>query len=486
MTESSPKKKTDRHSYRSILKGTSIFGGVQIFMILINLIRAKFVALFLGPEGMGISSLFTSSSNTIVRASSLGLNLAIVKEVAKNSDSPDSLSKLMSVVFLLIRITALAGALICVCFSGLLSEISFDSREYSWQFMLLGVAVFFTVAGNAKLSVLQGLHEVKKMARTSLAGALTGLFAGVPLYYFWGDKGIVPAMVILAFTTYLFYTFGVKSIPGSIKISREEKRLIIRRLLSLGLILMTGELITNLFTYVINIFIRQFGDIDTVGLFQAANSITTQYSGIVLSALALDYFPRLSSVAADNQKMKEIANRQSEIIALIIAPVSIAIIAATPLIINILLTREFISITPLIRWMAVGVVLKALQFPMAYITFAKDNKRVYFIMEGIVANLIYLLSNVICFYLFGLIGLGYAMVMDFGICFIIYYFVNRHLYNYNFNSAVSKKYALSIILSIACFASSFIDNTLLSYIIMITLFMASAAYSMLSLRKMVA
>ncbi|MFK1880757.1 hypothetical protein ACIXEK_02480 [Bacteroides fragilis] len=44
----------DESGYRTILKGTAIFGGVQVFNIVINLIRGKLVALFLGPEGMGI------------------------------------------------------------------------------------------------------------------------------------------------------------------------------------------------------------------------------------------------------------------------------------------------------------------------------------------------------------------------------------------------------------------------------------------------
>ena len=71
------------NSYKSIMKGAAIFGGTQFFTILVNLIRGKLVALFLGPEGMGISSLMMSSMNTIQQFSSLGLNLSIVKEISK-------------------------------------------------------------------------------------------------------------------------------------------------------------------------------------------------------------------------------------------------------------------------------------------------------------------------------------------------------------------------------------------------------------------
>ena len=44
------------------------------------------------------------------------------------------------------------------------------------------------------------------------------------------------------------------------------------------------------------------------------------------AAMSLDYFPRLAAVAADNDRMNETVNRQSEIMALVLGPISIAVI----------------------------------------------------------------------------------------------------------------------------------------------------------------
>lgn len=90
-------KNKDENSYRSILKGTSVFGGVQVFQILINMVRGKFVALFLGPDGMGVSALLTSATSTVQQFGSLGLNLAIVKEVAANRDRPETTATVLGV-----------------------------------------------------------------------------------------------------------------------------------------------------------------------------------------------------------------------------------------------------------------------------------------------------------------------------------------------------------------------------------------------------
>lgn len=467
----------DSTSYRSILKGTSIFGGVQIFMILINLIRGKFVAMFLGPEGMGISSLFASSSNTIVKASSLGLNLAIVKEVARHSDNPHSITNLYSAITVLLRSTAILGAIICICLSKYLSELSFNSSEYAWQYVLLGIAVFFTISGNGKLSLLQGLQEKKKLARASIIGALTGLFTGVPLYVFWGNKGIVPAMTILSFTTYLCYSLSTRRLTSLNGTRGNDKWIIIRKLISLGIILVAGDLIGTLCTYIINIFIRMHGDLDTVGLYQAANSITNQYAGVVFSALALDYLPRLSKIVGNNKEMCQVINRQSEIVALLIVPIAILVITTAPLVINILLTDSFNTILPLLRWMALGIALRGLQFPLGYVTFANDNKKIFFMLEGIFTNVMYLLTSILFFYYFGLLGLGYAIVAESIISLIVYAAVNNHLYSYKFSRRVTFEFIFGILMSSLCLAVSFLDSAILSYGLMISLSITSCVYS---------
>ena len=66
--------KNNNGSYSHILKYTSLFGGVQMLNILIGLIRNKLVAVLLGPLGMGIVALYTSTINFIVNTSNLGIH----------------------------------------------------------------------------------------------------------------------------------------------------------------------------------------------------------------------------------------------------------------------------------------------------------------------------------------------------------------------------------------------------------------------------
>ncbi|MDE5975331.1 MAG: oligosaccharide flippase family protein, partial [Muribaculaceae bacterium] len=249
------------------------------------------------------------------------------------------------------------------------------------------------------------------------------------------------------------------------------------------IVLMANDLLSTLTIYLINIFIRSNGSESTVGLYQAANSITNQYSGMVFAALAMDYFPRLSAAASDNATMHTIVNRQTEIVALLIAPAATLLILSAPLAIKILLTSEFFPILELMRWMGLGILIRALSFPMAYISFAKGNKKLFFWMEGIGCNILTLLLSCIFFHFFGLIGLGYAMVADNFLCLIIYYCVNRSIYDYHFSASSLRLLLLSLTVGLLSFLASQISTPATSYSLMALIFLLSLIMAYRLLRQ---
>lgn len=473
------------NSYRNVLKGISVFGGVQVFQILINLVRGKFVAMLLGPDGMGVSSIFTTSLNTLSRASSLGLNLAIVREVAEYKDKEDRLSELFAVLGKIITLTALGGCLLCVLFSGLLSRISFGSFDYSWQFILLGVAIYFSVAGAGKLSMLQGMHEVKRVAGGSLVGALAGLCAGIPFYYFFGDKGIVPAIVVLSLSTYLFYSINLKKVvriqPQSIKLREHIPQ--IKKLILLGMVLLAGDLAGAACNYGVNIYLRYFGSLEIVGFYQAANSLTGQYAGMVFTAMSLDYFPRLTASIDDNVMMNKIVNRQTEMVAVVMAPIACIVIATAPVILQLLLSDSFLDVVPLMRWMGVGVMFRALHYPMGYIAFAKNNRSLFFWLEVVVGNMLYILGVILFYYFFGLIGLGYAFVADNIVTLIIYVVVNYKAYRYKIDKKTLLQGFMCIFLVSVCFVFSFWEDATTSAVLTGLVSLCSLVYCLSVVKK---
>ena len=451
------------NSFRSILKGTSMFGGVQVFNILISTIRLKFVAVILGPAGIGVAGLFNTASLTIQQLASLGLNLAVVKEIGASKEKEEKLRDVLASVRRLGLITALAGALICICLPGMLSNFTFGNDRYRTSFIIMAAAIFFSIAGTALMSVLQGLHEVRRLSKASLVGSLTGLGVGVPMYWLWGTDGIVPAMVVLALFTCLWYWFSLrKSLRVTPAAWTSEIHLpILKRILAMGVILMSNDLFKNLVNYLILIYVRATGNEMEVGFYQSCNTMTSQYSAIVFTAMAMDYLPRLSAAANDNRQLCAIVNRQIEVVGLLVAPIVCAVIFLAPWVIELLQTKAFTVATPLLRILALAVAVRGLMYPLGYIVFAKDNRRLFFWMESIGANILTL--TIMCggYSLFGLNGLGYAAVADCTICLLVYIAVNHHLYGYRLSRRAFQTSAASLASAAGMAAICFLSDGLL-------------------------
>lgn len=473
------------NSYKSILKRISAFGGVQVFNILINLVRGKFVALILGPAGMGVSSLFTTASTTIQQLAGLGLNLSVVKEVAASEKDSAGRSLILHIARRLILLTSLLGAAVCIVLSPWLSRLTFGNYDYTIGFVLLGAAVALSIAGAGYLAILQGMGEIKRLSKASIVGSLTGLLFGVPLYYFFGTSGIVPAMIILSFAVAAFYLYSfrksVKLTPiEDFKFSSHTR--LIRRLISLGIVFMIGSLVGSAVNYLINTFIRWQGSLADVGLFQGANSLTNQYMGIVFSALAMDYFPRLSAIASDTPKLRHIVNRQSEIVMLIATPIVILVMVLAPLAIRILLSSEFLAVAPLIRWLALGVLLQGISFPLGYLFLAKDNKKVYIWLEVVSGNIIWFATSAGGYLLFGLIGLGIALAVRTVIDIFLNYLICRRYYQFEYTSRTVFTVGICALAGVVALILSLNDAFLPAYIALWILTASATLICLLRLR----
>lgn len=477
---------TNGNSYGNILKRVSAFGGVQLFNIATGLVRGKFVAMFLGTAGMGCNALYMSACAALQNTTSLGLNLAIVREVSAAKGDEGRFSGVLTVVRSLILFTAMLGAAGCFLLAPLLSRWSFGNGDYTLGFMILSVFVALSTGGAAYLSMLQGVGAVRLLTRVSVVAGLTGLLVGVPLYYFFGTGGIVPALIVVALANFLAYYLAFRKATqvraGSFSWKRHKG--MVRNLLGLGIVMAISYSLASLMAYAINAFVRQFGSMDDVGLFHAANSLTSQYIGVVISALSMDYFPRLSEVQDDNERMAQVVNRQAEVVCLIATPLCMALIATAPWVIRILLTDEYLPAVPLMRWLGLGVLTQLIQFPLGYVYAAKGNKKVFFWIEGIWGNLLWLASSIGLFYWFGLIGLGMSLIVRSVIAFGLDLFINHRMYGFSYSGRALRESLISVALAAAIFMASFHDGGA-GYALMGGLLLASCVYSFLRMRGLV-
>jgi len=423
-----------KSSYRNIIKSTSIFGGVQIYQIFISLIKSKFVALFLGVVGVGISGLLTSTLAIFTAVGELGLNYTATREIAQASHEKDieKVSRLYTIYSRWLFFSSIISVIIVVVFAPVISTYSFRTRDYTLAFILLSVSLFFNIMNGRNTILLQGIRRLREIAKASIVGSTIGLVTSIPLYYFFGKGGIVPALIIASIASYLAsYYFVWKEKLKKIALTVKQTISGGSEMVRFGLIMTIATLVGSIVSFLVNAYISRTGSLADVGLYNAGIGITGQYVGLVFTAMAVDYFPRLASISSDNTKVKEMVNQQSEITFLIILPLLAALILVAPLIIKILLTTEFIKLTNFIRIIAIGTVFQAAGYTISYIPLAKGDKKTYFTYNAILGNVVGLIFFTTGYYLKGLNGLAMANTLHQVVFFFIFVILTKRLYNYS-------------------------------------------------------
>lgn len=478
----------DSKAYKSIFKATSLFGGVKVIQIFLNLLRGKIIAILLGPSGVGLNSLFMSPITMISNVTSLGLNFSAVRDIAKANES-GNISKLSFIIKIFkkwILATALIGLLSVIVFSKILSSYTFKNSDYTLSFILLSFVVFFgaLTAGNA--SILQGTRNLKSYAMHSLAGSFVALVVSAPLYYFYGIKAIVPALVLSAIITFLYsvyYVSKVKTVQTDVSLIETYKGG--KEMLKLGITMMLATSIGSAVHYFINTFISSYGSIADLGFYQAGMNITSQSVGLVFSAMAIDYYPRLAAISEDNNKVRKMANQQGEITMLIAAPVLASVIIFTPLVISILLSSDFLVIIDFIRILSLGMIFKAASYSIGAISFAKGDKKVFFFLEGIYMNASILLFSIIGYRVNGLMGLALGYLLMHFIYFIIINVVTYVKYDFYISRDLAKILLVCILLVIVLFLSSIFIVGALKHIVSLSILGVLFYYSYYNLNKLI-
>ena len=71
-------------SFRGVLKSTSLIGGTSVINMLLGMVRAKFVAILLGPSGVGLLGMYTQLTGLTSSVSGMGPPLATWPRLSAN------------------------------------------------------------------------------------------------------------------------------------------------------------------------------------------------------------------------------------------------------------------------------------------------------------------------------------------------------------------------------------------------------------------
>lgn len=472
-------------SYGSIMKATSIFGGVQVFNILITLIRGKVVALLIGTAGMGLNGLLLSALNFIKTLTSLGVAESAVKDIAKAYNSNDNLHirTTFQVFKRLIWFTALLGIVATIVFSPLLSKFAFGDASKTTSFIWLSVTFILGALSGGVYTLLRGTRQLKYLAQANIFGGIVGLVVALPIFYFYGIEGVVPAIIITALANYLVSLYFRRKIQFEpIAVSWQETFHLGKPIVKLGLSLTFINILSSAIAFALTAFISKTGTLSDVGLYSAGNSIVEGYVGMIFTAMATDFFPRLSGVIDDEKKWKKLVNEQAELVLILLGIVLILLLTTTPILIRILLSKEFLASQKFIMWAVLAIPLKGLVWVVGYIILAKGKNKLFITVE-IIANLIVLIFNILFYHFKGLTGLGISLFISYLIVAIYMLAILSKKYDFHFSISIYKLLVFSIISLSLCLSSIYFIAEYYSFYIQFGIVLITVTYYFYELNR---
>lgn len=430
--EDSNIKASQADSYRSIFKATSLFGGVQVYQILVGIVKSKIIAVLLGPLGVGIIGLYQSALQFIQSITSLGISSSAVRDVSEANGTHDNerIAIVVAALRKIVWVTGLCGMLVVLIFSKRLSIVSFGNDDYIVPFMILSVTLLIDQLAAGKNVILQGLRELKKLAKASAIGVTCSLLFTIPIYYLYGVRGIVPTLILNSLCLFLVaWFYSRRTVIQRIKLPFIDALKQGRVMLKMGLAMSFSNILVFGSAFVIRWYIRQESGTEYVGYYNAAFTILNTYVGMIFTAIGTDYYPRLAAINNDNHKMALVASQQGEIAALILAPMLVVCISYMPFIIRLLYSEEFLIANDYITYATIGMLFKMCSWLVSYHFIAKGDSRLFVINETL-ANIVFLLLNIVGFKLYGLAGMGLSYTVAYFLYLIYIVYVAHVKYKY--------------------------------------------------------
>jgi PST family polysaccharide transporter len=432
-----------------------LFTGVQMFNIICSVIKNKFVALCLDAVGVGLFGIFNTTTETISTLSDLGLRQSTVRDVAANKDKPKALSTIISVVRRWCVASGLLGALLISGLSPLLSTCFFNTTANWWMFAILGCSMFMNSLINGEQAIMQGSGMLRNLARSSVIASAGGLIISIPAFYLLGNSSVLVsifAYVIIGFiATFYFRRRNVGAEPVTAKEVWTKGKGFVK----LGSYLAISAFITNMVQLLLIAFLNQRASTETVGYYQAGNTLVVRYVGFVFTALAMEYYPRLAANIESNRRVSVFVSQEITSMLVVLTPIVIIFIAIAKWIVTLLYASGFTVIVPFVSFAILSCIFKAVSWSMAYVILAKGDGKMYIITETTDA-IVGLLLCCIFFELWGLLGIGIAFILWFMIYTFIVGFVYRRRYKLNINTATLKLASVSLIIGAIVLIASYI------------------------------
>ena len=396
---------------------TSFLSGLSTgISLLARLISTKIVAVYLGTNGMfllGQLKDFLRLGNTI---SSFGIENGIVKYVAEFEEQKENLSNIIGTSFRINIISAFFVSLVILVFKNQIStflQIDFDKNFY---FFLLVISVISASIHTCFLSIYNGLNRIKLFV---IVNIISNIVSAIILVLFVLKMQIIGAFYALVINQILSLIINIifYAVYKPFLIQWIFKKYIneyFKKLSSFSIMAIVGPVCLIISSFIVRDYLYDKFGADYAGSWEAMWRISAIYLLFLITTFKFYLIPTFSKL--NDIELKKEVFKIWKIVVPIIILITTAVYFSKNIIINLLLSDEFILINSIIFFHLIGDIIKINCWVLGNIMISKAKTK-SFVFFQIEWSLLFVTLSYVFIEKYGFVGVSISYFVTYIIHF---------------------------------------------------------------------
>lgn len=374
------------------VKNTSWLFGERVFKLVVGFLILVLLTRHLGPEGFGILSYAQSYIGIFAAFATLGLEVLLVKEMAKGESDTDTV---LGTALAMKLIASMLAILIAVTINSNIEDgevrqlTNIISITILFQSFSLGIDTYFQANVLSRISAIANIltFVVSSMVK------LTLIFFDAELIYF--AYALVFDSIII-FISYVYIFFGLSNGYGKPKFNKEMAVFFLKK----GWPTMMVAMAAFIYTRIDQVMIQYLMDSKSVGVYAAAIRVSELFYFIPL-LIAQSVFPKIihQKEVGDTKRYFALLERLYRLVFWVAVPIVALIVYFSDLIVASLYGTAFMESAKILSVLAFCLFFVAIGSVGTKILYAEGFERKYLsrsisgVFINIVLNYIFIKSH---------------------------------------------------------------------------------------------
>lgn len=393
-------------------------GSAGAISIALNIFTHKVMALFMGPIGYSIFTIFRQLQVTVVSFATLGSKTAIIEGIGSAATEKGK-KEYRDTATLIILIAFVLAAGIVFGFSDQIERLYFTEvgTGFAQAIKLLAVAIGFNLLYFLVYSLLNAYIAIGRIATLTILLALSNAILVLPLVLLFDRSSCEVIVLYLAGVNIAGICAGIyflkrdhsvdlEFLPFKLNIKKEH----VKHFLSFSSFLAVSGFLLNFYISALQSMISTNISLASVAFFMVAWTFSPRYLNLLLDSFGTYYLPTLVKLKNKVEERNIFMGSMQKIAIVLSFPLIVMMILFCKEIVILLYSSEFVQAVSIISIMLIGDFLKVSSWTIGINLLANGDVKIFMLKEVIVTSIFFGVSYIAITYYQDIRGAGFGYI----------------------------------------------------------------------------